>query len=231
MSDMADAIAESRARFLAGDLTPELERHCRNVGRVAVEFACLEEDIGQLLVALETGRGSSDQEYMEVVRVSSEIPRRLRRIGKHSADPTPLDFDALADTYMRFKTERDRYAHSSVGSTLTKDGESRVLTLRSMQQKHARGDTHPKGPVSALPTDEETDRLCREMREQRQRLQDARLTQSMKRLVEQWSSPLRAIANRAGDNVRSAIKESLAPVLDRVSETVRGVRSDSDPER
>lgn len=224
MSDLSGAASESRQRFLDGHMTPALERHCLNVGRVAVEFACLEEDVGHLVVDLETPGGGSDTAYMAVVRFSNDIPKRLRSLARKVDGSCPLDLGSIAADYERFKAERDRYAHSSVGGTLSSDAESGRLTLRTMQQKHARGDEHPKGQVSELPSDDEIDQLCRDMRAVRQSLQDARASRALDRFFENLNRPAQEVAQQAARRVTESIGEALRPTIARLS-SIWGGRS------
>lgn len=210
------AAKAARERFLSGELSPELEGHCLNVGRVAVEFACLEEDIGRLMVALEGGSPSSTA-YMKRVRFSNEIPKDLRKLAKNvDAGRGRVLRDAASD-YERFKVERDRYAHSSVGTDVTEDPETGMLQFDLMKQKHARGDEHVKGPVSDLPTVEETDDLVREMRATRSRLQDLRIRALLLRAVEKqntaFNDSMDRMIKKLDEPLRTVIPEKIRHLL------------------
>lgn len=216
MNEFVAAANDSRARFLAGQRTPEEERHCRNVGRVAVDFAGLEEDLGQFLVALETGSRGDADDYMKHVRDSGSIRKLFKRIAALD-DKHPLDAVQLKSDYFRFKAERDRYAHASVGSTLIHESGRRMIELKTSQHKHPKGADHPLGVFSDLPTDAAADELCREMRQTRQNLEDATNSINMKtlgerlwsRIADQQREVSLGVAQLVNNSIRSAAQNAL----------------------
>lgn len=210
----------SRKRFLAGHMEPELERHCVNVGRITVEFACLEEDIGRLLIERKPGEKRDHEAYMDLVMHSNDIPKKLRLAARAVNANRIVDLNALADDYWRFKTERDRYAHSSVGGSTFFDEASRMQTFKSFQQKHPKGASHPKGRVSDLPTDEETDKLCLEMREYRYALQQAALNATIKAGVASIMRRLDVPLNSLAQHVRLSLDAAIRPTSERLASRI-----------
>jgi len=179
-SDLQGLVSESSRQFLDGHLTPEEKRHAFNIGRVCLEFACLEAAIGDLAAGLAQARSGATA-YMDFVKTGTAAKNAIGDISAADQQWSNL----LAD-YQRFKTERDRFAHASVGAMVEEkedDDGRRVFTFSTGLQKHPRGDQHRLGQVSVLPSDEETDDLIRAMREVRMQLLMARTKLTFERFV------------------------------------------------
>jgi hypothetical protein len=161
MADPDDPIGQSTERFLAGHMSDELERHCRNVGRIAVEFACLEEHIGKVRAALDPGARAS-QDYMKHVDSVGAISRAFKELKRS----TVLNIDAadIEASYWRFKKERDRFAHAAVGSMMEQRADG-VQELKMNRLKHAKS-----AAITDLPSDDEADKLVREIRAEQLKL-------------------------------------------------------------
>ncbi|MCB0989306.1 MAG: hypothetical protein KDB09_16235 [Acidimicrobiales bacterium] len=179
-SDLQALADESARQFLDGHLTPEEKRHAFNIGRVCLEFACLEEAIGDLAAGLAQVRSGSTA-YMDFVKTGTAVANTIGDIS--AVDP---HWSNLRTDYQRFKTERDRFAHASVGTMVEKkeDHDGRmVFHFVTGRQKHPRGELHRLGQVSDLPSNEATDDLIREMRKVRMQLLMARAQLSFKHIV------------------------------------------------
>lgn len=109
-SDLQGLVSESSRQFLDGHLTPEEKRHAFNIGRVCLEFACLEAAIGDLAAGLAQARSGATA-YMDFVKTGTAAKNAIGDISAADQQWSNL----LAD-YQRFKTERDRFAHASVGA-------------------------------------------------------------------------------------------------------------------
>ncbi|GAA0988825.1 hypothetical protein [Nocardioides aquaticus] len=204
---LTTAVESSVERFLDGHLSPEEERHARNIGRMCLEFACLEEEIGELVVS--RGGGSPDREaYMERVKTGKGVLSAIAEVATG-------DLSDLKERYNAFKAERDRYAHASLGAVLqeeqTEDGR-RILHLKTDLQKHPRGDRHPSGRVSSLPTDEDTDALIRDMRSLRMRLMNERMRATVERATKNIATQMHEMVSR-----------SLPPMRERMTDMVRRI--------
>jgi hypothetical protein len=206
-SSRTAAVESSVERFLDGHLSPEEERHARNIGRMCLEFACLEEEIGELAVS--RGGGSRDPEaYMERVKTGKGVFSAIAEVATG-------DLSDLKQRYSAFKAERDRYAHASLGAVLqeeqTEDGR-RILHLKTDLQKHPKGDSHPSGRMSSLPTDEDTDALIRDMRSLRMKLMNAQMRAAVERATKNMATQMHEVDSR-----------SLQPMRERVADVVRRI--------
>lgn len=205
---LAGAVESSVQRFLDGHLSPEEERHARNVGRVCLEFACLEEEIGGLAVS--RGGGIRDPEtYMERVKTGKGVVSAIAEIATG-------DLSDLGQRYNAFKAERDRYAHASVGSVLqeerTDDGR-RILHLRTDLQKHPKGDGHPRGRVSSLPSDEEAVALIRDMRSLRLKLMNALMIASVDRATKNIAIHMQEMVSRGLQPLREQMVDMIRRIV------------------
>lgn len=203
-----EAVEGSVQRFLDGHLSPEEERHARNIGRVCLEFACLEEDIGELAVS--RGGGSRDPEaYMERVKHGKGVLAAIAEVATG-------DLADLRQRYETFKSERDRYAHASLGAVLleerTEDGR-RILHLKTEMQKHPSGDRHARGRVSSLPTDEDTDQLVRDMRALRMKLMNAQMKATVTRATAHLAGQLQALVGRSLQPMREQVADMLRRIV------------------
>jgi len=173
----AEIYADWRTEFLSGGLSDDEQRHCFNVGRVAIEFARIEEEIGHLLFELNENRRDTGTEYMGYVSASPRIAEFLRAAADEHPD-LRVDLRSAADRYVEFGVKRNRYAHASVGSTAIVNAETGILEVKSMQEKHARSSS-----FRDLPTDDEIDDLCLAMRRMTLDLLETRRERSWARLV------------------------------------------------
>ena len=173
----SEIYAEWRTEFLGGHLSDDEQRHFFNVGRVAIEFARVEEEIGHLLFELNENRRDAGTEYMSYIKVSPRIAGFLRAAADDHPD-LRIDLRSAAERYVDFGDKRNRYAHASVGSTAIVNPETGVLEVNSMQEKHARSSS-----FRDLPTDDEIDDLCLAMRRMTLDLLETRRERSWARLV------------------------------------------------
>ena len=199
---------ESTQQFLDGHLSPEEERHAMNVGRVCLEFACLEEAIGELAVTLNQVRGGS-KAYMALVTTGRGVKKAIKELA--AADSRWLN---LMTDYERFKSDRDRYAHASVGTVIeeraSSDGGRPIIHILTGRQKHPKGDKHHPGQISELPSDQDTDDLIKEMRKLRLGLLTARTTATVNRalsnLMPDFESMTRRLVHSALGNISRSLR-------------------------
>lgn len=178
----AEIYAEWKSQFLGGALSDEEARHCFNVGRVALEFARLEEEIGHLLFELDESRRDTGTEYMRYVKESAKIGACLTDAARRHPG-VDVGWSDVADRYKKFAALRNRYAHASVGATAVVNPETGILEVKSLQEKHAKGES-----LRNLPTDKEIEDLCLAMRQLSFQLWKVRNERS----IDRWAKLLAA---------------------------------------
>lgn len=203
MTELEQAIKKQREQFLAGHMSDELERHCRNVGRIAVEFATLEALLGNLRTKFENQPADS-RDYMRHVSTFAAVKATLKHLRSLPDGTLNLDVAQLETAYWRFKGARDRFAHAAVGSVLERSGDG-VLHIRTDQLKHAKGES-----IVELPSDAEADTLVCEMRRFQDDLQSESLRMSVVRLNERISASTEGILKRVAQMPGEAIRRSFS---------------------
>ncbi len=175
---------------------------------MCLEFACLEEDIGELAVSRGGGSPEIREAYMERVKTGKGVVSAIAEVATD-------DLSDLKQPYDAFKVERDRYAHASLGAVLqeerTEDGR-RILHLKTERQKHPKGDRHPSGRVSSLPTDKDTDALIRDMRSLRLKLMNAQMRAAVDRATKNMATQMHEMVSR-----------SLQPMRERIADMVQRI--------
>lgn len=144
---------------------PEMDRHYRNVGLVAVAMAQLEEAVAYIVYASDGGWDNSD-EHLRLMADNRKLRERLGNVVNAlpaDVETTHVDLDdgsiraergevkrrvgVFADSVASLATERNRIVHSVVGYRLL-DSESQAVHPRGIKD----GDDDARRP---LPSDDE----------------------------------------------------------------------------